>query len=163
MDKRPAAAAFWIGFLANLALAGFAWTVLPARVASHFDLAGNPNAWAPKGVFVAIQAGVVLLLGLAIALNGRLLRMSGARLNLPHKEHWLAPERREETLAWLDAYMAWFGAATFALLLDVFTQVLRMNLGRAGRLEHAGASVAAFAAFGVVWAAVLLRRFSRPT
>lgn len=157
-----ASGAFWTGFAANLALAAYAWSALPARVASHFDLAGNPNAWQPKGVFVALQAGVVLLLGTLLALNGRMMRASTDRMNLPHKEYWLAPERREATLRWLEAAMRWFGAATFTLLFDVFTQVLRMNLGLSRRLDHAGVSVALFAAFGLVWTVRLLRRFARP-
>lgn len=157
-----ASGAFWTGFAANLALAAYAWSALPARVASHFDLAGNPNAWQPKGLFVALQAGVVLLLGTLLALNGRLLRATGDRMNLPNKAYWLAPERREETLRWLEAAMRWFGAATFLLLFDVFTQVLRMNLGRTGRLEHAGLSVGLYAVFGAVWTVRLLRRFAKP-
>ncbi len=161
MTIRLSAAAFWSAFVLNMALAAHSYQTLPAVVASHFDAAGHPNAYSPKTVLVGIHAGVVLLLGVLILINGAVMRMPGARFNLPHKDYWMAPERREETLGWLETQMQWFGAGTFALMLDMFYSVLRMNLGLTKTLEHAWASVVAFMVFSTVWTVVLLRRFAK--
>lgn len=159
MSPRASTLAFRTTFALNLALAAYSYAVLPAVVASHFDAAGHPNSYSPKAVLVGIHAGVVLLLGFMILLNATALRMPSARINLPHKDYWLAPERREETLAWMDKQMQWFGAAIFTLMLDMFTQVLRMNLGRTRTLDHAWLSVVSFMVFCALWIGVMLRRF----
>lgn len=163
MRSRLPAAAFWTAFGLNLALAAASYRAMPAVVASHFDAAGRPNSYAPREMLVGIHVFVVLTLGAVILINGAALRTPNARFNLPHKDYWLAPERREETIAWIEGRMRWFGAATFLLLLDVFGQVLRMNLGHSRTLDHAWLSVGAFMAFGLVWTVGLLRRFvSKP-
>jgi uncharacterized membrane protein len=159
MSIRPSAAAFWTAFVLNLALAAHSYSVLPAVVASHFDAAGRPNAYSPKAVLVGIHAGVVLFLGFMILVNAAAMRMPSARFNLPNKDYWMAPERREETLAWMDTQMQWFAAAIFVLMLDMFHQVLRMNLGQTRGLDHAWLSVGTFTGFIALWIAVLLRRF----
>lgn len=84
--------------LAFLQYAYFA-PLLPERVASHFDAAGQADGWSSKTAFfvfnLAFVAGMALLfLGLT-AWQGRI---PSAWINLPHKDYWLAPERRAATL-----------------------------------------------------------------
>ena len=162
MKRSPlSAVAFWGTLGLNLALAAYSYARMPAQVASHFDASGAPNGWAPKAVLVSIHAGVVLLLGLLLVATGAALEgFPESRINLPNKDHWLAPERRAETFAWLRSHFDWFGAATFTLLLDLFAQILKMNLGFARGLEHPKVLLVCYVGFSLGWTAVLLRRFS---
>ena len=136
---------------------------LPASVASHFDAAGAPTAWMPARVFTLGYAGVVAFLVAALSAAGaRVAGADDAGLNLPNKAYWLAPERRAETLAWVGGFLDLFGAWTFALLFDVFRQVVRFNAGLAPRLEHPEASLAVFMAGSLGGVIALSVRFRRP-
>src|SRR6185295_9706960 len=94
--------------LLGLLYAGFAgflaWsaTELPARVASHFNFAGQPDGWMSRTSYLLVEAALAIGLPLFIVGISSLTRVLPARLwNLPHREYWLAPERRKQTSAWL--------------------------------------------------------------
>lgn len=161
-NVRAAGAALAASVLLCLLQAARAYSILPGRVASHFGPSGLPDGWAPKGGFLALFAGLALFLPAALLAALRSIRAApGSRINLPHKEYWLAPERREETMAAIGAYLLWFGAATNLLMLDVFRQALRVNLGLAPGLEHPLVSVSAYLVFTAAWLAFFAARFSR--
>jgi hypothetical protein len=103
---------------------------------------------------------VFLLAALTAAVKG-FEKTPDARLNLPHKEYWLAPERRARTLAWFGDFMHWFGAGTFVLLFDMFGQVFRFNAGLTAGLDHPKVSLTAYCLFALAGVAATLRRFGR--
>jgi hypothetical protein len=74
--------------------------------------------------------------------------------------YWLAPERREETLASLCQYMLWFGTATIVLLADMFHQPAQVHLGKAEGLGHFWISVGVYVLFFGVGLFRLLARFN---
>jgi hypothetical protein len=153
--------AFFVLAAACLAQAAVMYSRLPPLVASHFGPSGAANGWMSRDLFIGIYVFIVLFLGVMMSrtvfgLPGR----SQARVNLPHKDYWLAPERREQTFAWLQAFLLWSGAGTFVLLLDMFHQVFRFNLGLAARLEHPLMDIALYGAYTAAWIVALLRRFS---
>jgi hypothetical protein len=94
----------------------------------------------------------------------RLLRRIPARLiNIPNREYWLAPERRDEAMARIGATMSWFAVGIVALLVATLELVVRANLRRRN-LDHVAMLVllGAFALFLIVWLVVLWRQFRRP-
>jgi hypothetical protein len=107
----------WAAFVA------YVWITsgqLPARVATHFGAGGEPNGWETHSGylhFTLFFGAAVPAFVLAVFHLGRL--GGGALLNIPHREYWLAPERREETLASLDRV-----GVRFAGLLVAFFAVL---------------------------------------
>jgi len=108
---------------------------LPDPMASHFDLDGQPDGWASKAAFFNGYLGVVVLaqfviLGLAILVG----RMPDRLLNLPNRDHWLMPERRAATLAYVQRQMAWSAVAVTILLVVSLQLVIRANLSDGGRL-----------------------------
>lgn len=136
---------------------------LPDRVASHFGPSGLPDAWASKASFLAVYVGVVAVMSATTFLAARWIsRLPDDAINLPNKDYWLAPERRGAAIGALAGRLAWFGAATNLLLLDVFGQAIEVGLGRAGRLDHAALSLGLYVLFTVVWLAALVRRFAKP-
>jgi len=93
---------------------------LPARVASHFGPSGAPNGWMPRELFVGIYVFVVVLLGaMMLGTAYTLPRTPDNRVNLPHKEYWLAPERRAETYAWLQNFFFWSGMVWTSLKIPL--------------------------------------------
>ena len=75
-------------------------------------------------------------------------------------EYWLAPERREETLASLCQYILWFGTATIVLLVDRFHHSAQVHLGKAEGQGHFWIAVGAYVLFMAVGLLRLLVRFN---
>jgi hypothetical protein len=144
--------------------AGWLSTVLPEVVASHFDAAGHANGWMPRAWFVRFYVGLVFFLTGMFLVTG--LAMSGAdpaRINLPNKDHWLAPERRQETLAWISDWSRWMGVGALLLITAVIHLAGQANLG--GTFELGGGAAALLVTFIVFSVAMLVRmmlRFARP-
>lgn len=117
--------------LAATAIAQALWQHgrLPERVASHFNVAGTADGWMPRDRQTAWHIGVVLLM--TALFEG--IVWAGARLpreliNLPHRDYWLAPERRAVTQAWLDGLVRLLGSALMVFFLGLFHLVYRANL-----------------------------------
>jgi uncharacterized membrane protein len=137
--------------------------LLPERVASHFGASGAANGWMSKSQFFTVYA-VMLLPALAVEfwVARRIARTGGAKLNMPNKEYWLAPERRAATFAYFEKFFAWYGWAFLALEVFVMGLAMRANLDSPPRLP-AGPTLAvllAFVFFNVVALAAMFRRFS---
>jgi hypothetical protein len=85
---------------------------LPDVIVSHFDARGVANGRQPKFLFLAFFAGSVAIAAfLTFGIPAFFSKMPTVIINLPNKEYWLAPERRAETLAFLNGNFAWFSCA----------------------------------------------------
>jgi uncharacterized membrane protein len=103
---------------------------LPERMASHFDGAGRANGWSSKAFFFGVQVFVLLLVTVCFAiLPRRIQTLPPDKINLPNKSYWLAPERREATMASVVSAITWFGCAVLVFLIAVTWLVIRVNLG----------------------------------
>lgn len=159
--RLPAAA-----LLASLALclgqAAYFYGRLPPVAVSHFDAQGNPNGWMDRSSLIGLCVGTELLIAAVFGIfKLAMSRVPASMMNLPHRELWLAPERRVETLDWISGSMMWMGAATLLLLFDVFGQMFRVNLGAATELSHPRAALGVYLAFSGLWMVLYWRRFSR--
>ena len=87
-------------FLAIAVVAwGYSYDQMPPRRASHFNAAGAPNGWMTKNQFFTLN---VILIAVA-AFSGlfpahKIAQVPTSKINLPNKEYWLDPTRREEIL-----------------------------------------------------------------
>ena len=90
------------------------WFLSPDVLAAHFNVQGNPDRFVPKIVFFGYQAQTVLVV-IALSLVMQVLPMilPVQWINMPNREYWYAPERREATVDRLSS----FAAALFALIL----------------------------------------------
>lgn len=137
---------------------------LPDRVATHFGLSGEANGWASKEVHV----GLMLLAGGVVVamfegLGWLLSRLPDSSIGLPHRAHWLAEERREETLVVLRASLLVAGGLTMAWLVTLNEIVLRANLDPRPRLGASfWVSLIVFLSLLALWLARLTRRFASP-
>jgi uncharacterized membrane protein len=138
---------------------------LPERVASHFDGAGEANGFQSRSMFLVFHAGaMVLVAAIFLLLPGLLHRIPPGLINMPRRDYWLAPERRESSIALMAMLLTWFGVATTALLTVVMELVLRANLpGGGGRLSPVlmWALLGAYFLFVAAWLVAIFRKFLR--
>lgn len=105
---------------------------LPGRVATRFDEVGQPELTLHKAAFAAFYLGVTAF----FAIYGIVARTHARKLPdrylkiIPSHAHWLAPERRAETMAWISGALVWVAVLTLALFAGTFTFIMLANVGR---------------------------------
>jgi uncharacterized membrane protein len=163
-DRRlPSAVFVLLAFVGFLQARMFAST-MPPVVATHFGSDGAANGWQTQSQFFTLE---VVLLGVSLLLAFGIPRLIAAlpisMLNVPNKEYWLAPGRRNETLAFFKTQFAWFGCIFLAFLLVINQLVYRANQTRPRHLDNTIFVIAMFAflAYVAVWTVRLVVHFSR--
>jgi uncharacterized membrane protein len=136
---------------------------LPNRVASHFGPSGAPNGWMSKQAFFIVYALMILLAAFIEVVPARSIRQPSARINLPHKEYWLAPERRAETFGYFERYFAWYGCVFLIVMVLIMGLAIQANLNPPPRLPTAPtlAILIGFVAFNIGSVIQIFRRFSK--
>jgi hypothetical protein len=86
---------------------------LPEQVASHFGSGNAADGFMTRGGYLAFMLAFAVVLPLFLAtMTGLLPRMRPNAINLPHRDYWLDPKRREATMGALSALGAWLGSLT---------------------------------------------------
>jgi len=140
------------------------WQRLPERVATHFDGAGKPNGWMHRDNAALMMVGLetllpAIFLGIAYAIYF----IPSQLINIPHREFWLAPERREASIAFVAR-----STATFSLAMSFFFMAMNhltyLANQRGGNLNPLGfwTLMACFLGFTALWVTGLLLRFRIP-
>jgi uncharacterized membrane protein len=154
---------FFLCFVALAAL--FVWhtgQALPERVASHFDGSGTANGFMPRTIYLRFM--LALVVGLPVVTTwatGASLNKPGARINLPNRDYWLAPERREQTLASLRAGMRWFAVLLMMFLGYAHWLVVKANLAEPVTLNNSRfvTGLVIFMMAMLIWMKLFLGRF----
>jgi uncharacterized membrane protein len=156
-------------YLASIALAVIeglsCYSLLPARMAIHFNASGAADGSGYKQqffIFYGIMVGVLSLLFWGLPL---VIRMAPSSLiNLPNKDYWLAPERKEQTLARLSDQMLFTGCMALLLMDGILFLVIKANLSTPPVLPAAWlwGLIVAFIVANVVWTISLIKSFRRP-
>src|SRR3972149_2033418 len=102
---------------------------LPDPVASHFDERGLPDEWMSRPSFVMFSlifetAAMFLIVMVSFICK----YVPDSLINLPHRDYWLAPERRIETRNCIFRQALWFSCLcacfiTGMMLLAVYTSI----------------------------------------
>jgi hypothetical protein len=140
------------------------YSELPAKVASHFDLYGHANGWMSRETCVAFMVGIVVIVPvIVIASMGGAGRIPVSFINLPHRDYWLAPERRQAALAILLRYSLLLASITVLLMTGLHWLVVQANLhgGTQLNLVDLWSLLGGFLVVTVVWTVLLLRHFSK--
>lgn len=136
--------------------------LLPERVASHFNAAGQADGWSAKNNFLVMNLAFVVGMALLfLGLTALLPKMPPDWVNLPNKDYWLAPERRDATLTAISGQMEWLAAATVALLLGITQLTIQANLRAAATLMEGAFWLlfGSYMAFMIAWLVWLLRKW----
>ena len=137
---------------------------LPERMATHFDAAGRANSWMSRQGFFVFSFGMLAFMSLVFFGAGGLIRLLPPRLvNLPNRDYWLAPERRDATIADMATRMARLGLVALLFIVAIDELVLRANVA-GGDLPGAPIwiGLALVLALTAVWMVRLYRRFRLP-
>jgi hypothetical protein len=135
---------------------------LPEVVASHFIASGVANGFMPRTSYIWFILGFVIILpSIMVFSSSIILNSSQARINLPNKEYWLAPIRRDQTIKTLQKYMVHIGSILVIFLAYVHWLVVCANALNPPKLPAlwiiGGLSV--FILLIMAWAVALIRRF----
>ena len=149
------------------AAAAFVWVTsgdLPPVVASHFGPGGVANGFMARGAYTALMLALVVAVPALVAWSTLLLGVLPTKLiNLPHRQYWLAPQRRAATLEALTALSLRFAFVLVVFLCFVHWLVVRANAVRPATLPETQLFVglAVFAMATLLWLFILFRRFGR--
>jgi uncharacterized membrane protein len=123
-------------FLAGLLMSIYYYPQMPERMASHFAADGSVNGWQSRSAFFVLMLLVTSTSAIVGFLAPRqIAARSNARINLPHRDYWLAPERRAETLQFITSTMAWFACGILFVLISGTFLALQANLTPAHRFN----------------------------
>ena len=137
---------------------------LPLTVASHFDGAGQPNAFMSRSGYVRFVLCVAAGLPVAVVVILSAVYSRATDLKLPNREYWVAPERLDRTRAFLVAHGVWFGSLLVTLGCFVHWLELGANRQQPPHLSNQSfaAVLIAFLIATAAWIAVLMFAFRRP-
>jgi uncharacterized membrane protein len=135
---------------------------LPERMATHFDVAGRPNAWMSRAQHLCLMGATGLCLPTLIIGLFRTAKYVNLPINIPHGEYWLTNERRSETVDDLYHHAIWLSSLLLGFFTALHWLVVLSNRIEPPRLSTTGIGVVAgvFLSGTVVWVVILLRRFS---
>ena len=148
--------------------AAFVWQTaitLPDIVATHFGSAGEANGSMARALYLRFMLLFVVLLPLGLSfLISRVLRLPTTRINIPHREYWLAPERRSESVGRLRNHMRLFGLMLAVFLCYVHWRVVQANKLTPPALDSTkfAYGLAIFMVALTIWIVVLRRAFRPP-
>jgi hypothetical protein len=135
---------------------------LPSVVASHFNSFGVATGFLPREIYVPVMLGVVLLPPIFLVLIPRLaLRNPNARINVPHRDYWLAPERRQQTVEIISQQSTHFAVMLVLFLCYSHWMVVHANSSSPPSLSSGWllAGLVVFMGLTVRWATRLIARF----
>lgn len=137
---------------------------LPETLAIHFNRDGLANGWSSREVYFSIQIVLLAVLSLMAAFAPLWSLKPGMKFHLPNREYWLADERKEATMAWVDDSYRKLFLLSMILMLVVSEQVMRANLSQPVRLDSRWFLVGLGIYFLIIglWLIRLFRRFRRP-
>jgi uncharacterized membrane protein len=144
-----------------------AWTVpqLPQRVATHFGAAGQPDGWMTRSAYVGFIASFSLAgpcLTIAIVFVMRFL--PDCTINISHREFWLAPERRNETFAYLQRHAFWFASMFVAFFAGLHFLTVQANMQQPAAslsMPTLFAMICCFLLVTLIWSLSMRRHFNK--
>ncbi len=137
----------------------------PAVLATSFGAGGAAQGWMAASTHASLSVALWVLAVLCFwVLPAGLRFIPTARINLPRKDHWLAPERAAQTWTAVRLRAEAYGLATLCLMLVVHALLFRANAVTPPTLDEGPflLAIGVYLVGTVAFAVVLLRRFARP-
>jgi uncharacterized membrane protein len=138
---------------------------LPARVAVHFGSGGGANGFQSRDGYELWMIGLVVALPLAlVVIIAGLPRIGACVANIPNKDYWLAPVRREGTFERLTRFATLLGILMVVFLTAVHLVIVEANGSARPTLPQTPFIVVmlGFAVAMIAWVVALTYGFRRP-
>ena len=157
-------AALVVGWLAFAAYVWISAGQLPERVATHFGANGVPNGWMTREghVHFTLLMGLILP-AFVLGIFGLIRLFQGKGLNVPNKDYWLSPERRQETLDFIQRQGIRFAGLFIAFLAGIHWSILAANRHVPTMLptSYVGWIAGGFLVAAAIWILIFFRYFFR--
>jgi uncharacterized membrane protein len=102
---------------------------LPDVVVSHWGPGGQPDGWLRKTPFFwAMIISELGTTGFIVAIALALPRIVERWWSLPHKDYWLAPERRSSTVRYVRTQMLWAAVIIEAAMVLLWQSTINANV-----------------------------------
>jgi uncharacterized membrane protein len=137
---------------------------LPERVAIHFDGTGWADDWMSRAGYLRSAALFALVFPLFVPVIVYVIRLLPDRsLNFPSRDYWLAPARRDETMAYLFRHSWWWASMALCFVIGIHFLTIRANRLAPAQLSTplVLALAGCFVAGTAVWVVSMLRHFRR--
>jgi TRAP-type C4-dicarboxylate transport system permease small subunit len=137
---------------------------LPDSVATHFAADNQANGWMSRNGYLlfvlAFLIGISAFVSFAV---GTLPRKLPHWTNVPNRDYWLAPARREESLRYLSAHGKRLGCLIVMMMLGMHYVILKANSVQPPALPISSFSaiLLGFALALIWWIVRLYRRFPK--
>ncbi len=148
-------------FLVYLFSAG---SSLPDPVATHFGGDNMPNDYMSRSAVIAIFGALGIALPLFLILVAATIRFLPAQfVNIPHREYWLAAERKSETMMFIAQHILWLSCLIVLFLSGTFHLIIRANAVTPVQLptQLTWIVVGCFLAGLAAWCIVLVHHFGK--
>lgn len=104
------------------------WLELPERVASHFGAGGKPDGFMSKDGWAVTTLCLILGLPAFWVAMAKISQFVPASLvNIPNKNYWLDPDRRQRTLNDLETILIWIAFLTELFFIGLFQLTYHAN------------------------------------
>jgi hypothetical protein len=114
----------------------WAYHRLPERVHAHFPSWTHFAAEGPKWIFVLISGAIPAAIAVAALISIRLVRTRPETfVQIPNRDYWMAPERREQTLDMIVSRIYLLGAVKFVADAIFIYEAVRANQAGATELD----------------------------
>ena len=120
---------YLVSALAAIAVVVAATPFLPPQIATHFDSQGRADGFGGRWSFAALFGG--LILGATIlywGLPALLRNLPISLINLPNREYWLAPERKDQTIESMSVFLYELGFFTNLLIGAIAAVLYHANI-----------------------------------
>ena len=95
------------------------WLITPDRMASHFDVAGNPDRYAAKAQFFSFENEIMLVvigMDLVTQVFVSMTPVEWLNMKMPNREYWISPEHHDEMMDRMSSFAAiLFGMVTLGV------------------------------------------------
>jgi uncharacterized membrane protein len=138
--------------------------LMPAQIASHFGAAGMPNGWMSRNSYLLFMLILAVGMPIAAVLGMSVLpRSMPNAINVPNRDYWLSPARREDTLRYLGTHACWLGSLLVVFIAALHLLLIEANATQPPRLPGAlfGSVMVSFVVAMGLWVATLLLHFRR--
>jgi uncharacterized membrane protein len=135
---------------------------MPEIVASHFNSSGIPTGFIPRPLYLLAILVVVLVAPLMLVILPRLaMRNPNVHINVPHRDYWLAPARRQQTVNIISQQSTRFASMLMLFLCYAHWLVVYANSSTPPSLSSGWllAGLTVFMGLTVRWAFGLIARF----
>ena len=138
--RRPAtrltATLFFLTLLACLVELFWAYNQLPDRVHAHFPSWLHLDGGGPKWIFVVICGAIPVLIAIAAMISIRLVKRQPDKLvQIPNRDYWMSPIRRDRTLDLIASRIYLLGAVKFVADGVFIYAAVRANLAGTSELN----------------------------